>query len=80
MSAQQHLPLHGGKRVSPSAAWMLALRLQCCSVGPLMALALLAVLVFDFDALFLHFLIIADILAPHLSPAFHWRIVFLFSF
>lgn len=43
-------------------------------------MALLSILVFDFDALLLHFLIIADILAPHLSPALNCRIVFLFSF
>lgn len=30
VSAQQRLPLHGGKWVSPSAAWRLTLRLQCC--------------------------------------------------
>lgn len=30
VSAQQCLPLHGGKWVSPSTAWSLALRLQCC--------------------------------------------------
>lgn len=69
--------------VSPPARWEVSFSL-CCLEADSQTSVLLGR---SFDGVtgiwfwcFLRFLIIADILAPHLSPALNCRIVFLFSF